>query len=106
MSEDEYKQNFDALLDALRSFAVVGSFVSDADLMVMRETVGRADSYGHILDPTAYRKSLETASLRRQSGILSLVMHARRQLREIFPGDKAFWDAVEDSQSSDAGGTR
>ena len=104
MTDAEYERKIGEVQDTLRTFAISGLAVSDDDLVIMRRTVEVADSFGHIFDPTAYRRAMYTKTLERQRDLLGLFVHVRKKLREIFPGDAAFWDALQEAHRANEEG--
>ncbi len=70
MNDDEFRQHFDMLIMATRSFLAVSGCVSDAELKEMLDGVSLADSVGYIFDPTAYRTALADGRLVRQKALI------------------------------------
>ncbi len=70
MDNDDYRQNMDTLIMATRSFLLLASTVSTAELQEMRRTVEMAEGVGHFIDPTAWREASASGSLERQKAMI------------------------------------
>lgn len=101
MTGEQYAKKLGEITDAFRHFVVLTLSVSDEDLVVMLGTVERAQAVGHIFDPTKYRDALRTGTLERQHKLLDLCTRVRAGLRELFPGDATFIDALQEAHRSE-----
>jgi hypothetical protein len=87
----EHARTMDWIVQAFRQFALLAVEIEDHDVVRAREAVQQAESFGFVLDPTAYRKALTTGSLRRQQQLLELFARTKAELTELFP-DLKLWD--------------
>ena len=75
MTDDEYRMNMDAVLQALATATAVTRHISDADLRLMDETLRRADAVGFIF--------VKPLTLRRQDSALRLQAEALELLKNV-----------------------
>jgi hypothetical protein len=81
----KHEQTCDAMVQAFRQFAIHSLLVSDEDLKAAREAAASAESIGFMVDPTAYRRALQSGSLQRQRKLIALFERTRNELAQIFP---------------------
>ncbi len=83
----DYQRTITDMLNAFRSFAIVGAVVSEAEAAAARRAITSAEEVGCFVDPTQYRAALSNGSLDRQKAIVDLFIEIRRKLPSIFPAD-------------------
>ncbi len=83
----DYQRTITDMLNAFRSFAIVGAVVSDSEAAAAGRAISTAEAIGWVVDPTQYRAALSNGSLDRQKAIVDLFIEIRRKLTGIFPAD-------------------
>lgn len=80
-----HEDTLQAMVNAFRAFAILASCIKSDDVAAARETVGRAESFGAFVDPTAYQQALADGRLARQRRVVDLFDKTTNELRQLFP---------------------
>lgn len=84
MTNEEYRQHFDHLVMCTRSFLMLSTMLSDAELAEMLHSVELASSVGCFTDPMAWMKAESTGTLDRQRALIKAHIDIRMALGEHF----------------------
>jgi len=80
-----YADTLDLMQTAFRPFVMIAAAIPDADVKAAREAVNKADAFGSIVDPTAYRTALADRRLERQRRLIDLFDKTTQELKLLFP---------------------
>ena len=86
-----YADTLDLIQTAFRPFVLIAAAIPEADVEAARAAVNKADAFGSIVDPTAYRTAIADHRLERQRRLIDLFDKTTRELKLLFPEN---WPAL------------